>query len=46
MEISNMNSFSEMNNLIENNSNSFFEKQDSFTQKDVKIVTLESIPIM
>ena len=39
MEISNINSFSEMNNLIENNSNSFFENHDSFIQKDVKLVT-------
>jgi serine/threonine protein kinase len=39
MEISNLNSFTEMNNLIENNSNSFFENHDSFSQKDVKIVT-------
>ena len=39
MEISNINSFKEMNNLIENNSNSFFEKQDFFIKKDIKLVT-------
>ena len=39
MEISNMNSFSEMNNLIVNNSNSFFLENDDFIQKDVKLVT-------
>lgn len=39
MEISNMNSFSEMNNLIINNSNSFFLENDDFIQKDVKLVT-------
>ena len=39
MEISNINSFSEMNNLVQNNSNSFFIKNDSFTQKDSTLVT-------
>tara|TARA_B100000795_G_C22800881_1_gene441861 strand:- start:1608 stop:2981 length:1374 start_codon:yes stop_codon:yes gene_type:complete len=39
MEISNINSFSEMNNLVQHNSNSLFIKEKSFTQKDNKLVT-------
>ena len=39
MEISKMNSFSEMNDIIQNNSNSFFLSQESFIKKDTTLVT-------
>ncbi len=39
MEISKMNSFTEMNNLIQNNSNSFFIDQNDFQEKDSKLIT-------
>ena len=39
MEISTFNSFSEMNDLIKNNSESFFLSNNSFTKKDIKLIT-------
>ena len=39
MEISTMNSFSEMNNLIKNNSESFFLENKSFKNTDKKLIT-------
>tara|TARA_B100000768_G_C11269367_1_gene372645 strand:- start:827 stop:2182 length:1356 start_codon:yes stop_codon:yes gene_type:complete len=39
MEISTFNSFSEMNDLIKNNSESFFLNNNSFTKKDIKLIT-------